>query len=86
MRHKPIDGNSYAEAAMADEGQRYLSYLVRLWRTSSDGQQIWRASVERPGSGERQGFGSLQELFDFLAAQTSRIELEDTHDGSYDRR
>jgi hypothetical protein len=50
--------------------QRYLSYLVRLWQTSDGGKQIWRASLESPATGERKGFGSLQELFEFLEEQT----------------
>lgn len=50
--------------------QRYLSYLVRLWQTGDSGRQIWRASLESPGSGERQGFASLKELFEFLERQT----------------
>jgi hypothetical protein len=82
--YEPIDGAWYVEAAMTGEKQRYLSYLVRLWRTSSNGEQIWRASVESPGSGRRQGFSSLQELFSFLEAQANRAELDDEHDRAYD--
>jgi hypothetical protein len=50
--------------------QRYLSYLLRLWQTSDDGEQVWRASLETPGTGERHGFGSIADLFDFLQDQT----------------
>jgi hypothetical protein len=32
---------------MSDE-QDYLAYLLRLWRTTSDGNIVWRASVESP--------------------------------------
>jgi len=55
---------------MTDERRRYLAYLVRLWQTRSDGDQIWRASLERPDTGERLGFASLEDLIDFLLAQT----------------
>jgi hypothetical protein len=55
----------------------YLSYLLRLWR-ENDGEgangvetALWRASVERPQAGERQGFASLEELFAFLRKETS---------------
>jgi len=37
-----------------------------LWETSDGEKQIWRASVERPGTGERQSFPDVQALFDFL--------------------
>ncbi|MCB0190103.1 MAG: hypothetical protein KDE31_37785 [Caldilineaceae bacterium] len=47
---------------MADEQPGYLAYLLRLWQ--ENGQ--WRASLERPRSGERTGFASLKELFAFL--------------------
>jgi hypothetical protein len=49
--------------------QRYLSYLLRLWQTSDDGERIWRASLETPGTGVRRGFGSIADLFDFLQGQ-----------------
>jgi hypothetical protein len=50
--------------------QRYLSYLLRLWQTSDEGEQVWQASLETPGTGERRGFGSIADLFDFLQDQT----------------
>ena len=55
--------------AVTEEDRRYLSYMLRLWQTSSDGEQIWRASLESPGTGERQGFAGLKDLFDYLEAQ-----------------
>lgn len=67
------------------EGERvdYLSFLLRIWRMPhdenacrSDGEPCrgtdrpgWRASLERPNTGERLGFGSLEDLFSFLRAQ-----------------
>jgi hypothetical protein len=54
--------------------QRYLSYLLRLWQTSDGGEHVWRASLECPGTGERRGFASLKDLFDFLHAQTGQAE------------
>lgn len=62
---------------MRQERQRYLSYLLRLWQTSDGERQIWRASLESPGAGERQGFASLEDLFKFLQAQ---IEPQDEQD------
>ncbi len=63
---------------MAQQRQRrYLSYLLRLWQTSDGKTQIWQASLETPGTGERQGFGSLEELFDFLEAQISQTTPQD---------
>jgi len=60
----------------------YLSYLLCLWRVSDDGEPhnmgrkaIWRASLESTCTGERRGFASLDELFDFLREQTGeRLE------------
>lgn len=48
----------------------YLSYLLRLRRTRSTGQTVWRASLESPHTGERLSFASLEALFDFLRQQT----------------
>jgi hypothetical protein len=66
---------------MTREQQRYLSYLLRLWQTSDGEQQIWRASLESPGTGERRGFASLADLFDFLLAQAESQDEqnEDCH-------
>jgi hypothetical protein len=58
---------------MAGEQPVYLSYLLRLWRTSDDGEQIWRVSLESPGTGERKGFANLKALYEFLAAQTGQV-------------
>jgi hypothetical protein len=55
---------------MSTEQQRYFAYMLRLWQVSSDGKPIWRASVESPHTGERQGFANLQMLFAFLEGQT----------------
>jgi hypothetical protein len=63
---------------VTDDGERkrdqpdYRSYLVRLWRVSVGGATTWRASVECPHTGEQLGFASVQELFDFMSAQTGR--------------
>ena len=57
---------------MAGEQPVYLSYLLRLWRTNDDGEQIWRVSLESPGTGERKGFASVKALCKFLAAQTGQ--------------
>ena len=44
----------------AKQQEQYLSYLLRLWR----------ASLERPQSIERQVFASLLDLFAFLERET----------------
>jgi hypothetical protein len=70
---------------MAKQQQGYLSYLLRLWQTGNDSERIWRASLETPGSGERRGFASLRELFDFLEAQTvMQGSISNKKEGEYD--
>jgi hypothetical protein len=56
----------------------YLSYLLRLWETSDGEKDIWRASVERPGTGERQSFADVQALFDFLQREMTPKEDRDS--------
>jgi hypothetical protein len=56
---------------MPEEPQEYQSYLLRLWRTSSHGGPVWRASLESAQTGERRGFADLESFFAFLAEQTS---------------
>jgi hypothetical protein len=53
------------------EQQQYLAYMLRLWQVSSDGEPIWRASLESPHTGERHGFANLEALFAFLEKQTA---------------
>jgi hypothetical protein len=60
---------------MAERPQRYLSYLLRLWRTAEDETAGWRASLEMPGTGERRGFASLEELFRWLQEQAGAGRL-----------
>ena len=48
------------------EPRSYLSYLLRLWQTKKDGRLVWRASLQSPDTGERQGFASLEALFAHL--------------------
>lgn len=54
----------------------YVSYLLRVWREGGTGASlgteegpIWRASVVSTLTGRRQGFASLDDLFDFLRRQ-----------------
>lgn len=55
------------------ETPTYLSYLLRLWQTRDREMCIWRASLEQPGTGVRQGFASLEDLMAFLEAQTGEL-------------
>lgn len=62
---------------MKKEQPDYLAYLLRLWRVNGNGKfqsgtskAVWRASLENPHTGERQGFASLETLVDFLREQT----------------
>jgi hypothetical protein len=55
---------------MPEAPQEYQSYLLRLWRTSSQGNAVWRASLESAQTGERRGFADLESLFAFLEEQT----------------
>mgnify|MGYP003702702521 CR=1 FL=1 len=61
---------------MSEEGQRYISYLLRLWQTESDEGLVWRASLENPQSGERLGFISLAELCAYLELQMRTSERQ----------
>jgi hypothetical protein len=75
-----------AKSGSAMEQPDYLSYLLRLWWVGDDdGTQpgeadspgladgVWRASLESPQAGERKGFASLDDLFDFLREETSTL-------------
>ena len=57
--------------------QEYLSYLLRLWQSGQGKEAAWRASLECPLSGERQGFASLKDLFAFLEDQVTGARDQD---------
>jgi hypothetical protein len=59
---------------MAHAKRRYIAYLLRLWQESYAGTTIWRASLEDPHTGQRQGFADLERLLSFLRAQTTQGE------------
>ena len=50
-----------------DREPLYLSYLLRLWRKRDDqGQPVWCASLEEPGSHQTVRFRDLPALYAFL--------------------
>ena len=61
--------------------QRYLAYLLRLWQADTDEGPAWRASLESPHTGERQGFADLETLFSFLREKTDNQSQSDTMKG-----
>jgi hypothetical protein len=55
---------------------RYLSYMLRLWRTrDSTGQPVWCASLEEPGSHETARFGDICSMVAFLQDQLGLAPL-----------
>jgi hypothetical protein len=56
-----------------DQQRRYMSYLLRLWQQSSGDLPLWRASLESPQTGKRQGFASLAELLTFLENEICQV-------------
>ena len=62
-----------------DPETRYLSYMLRLWRTRDrDGEAVWRASLEEPVSRHTESFADADALFTFLQSQLG-IEKSGDH-------
>lgn len=55
---------------VSNDQAEYLSYLLRLWREKDRDRPVWRASLERSRTAERQVFPSLDDLFEYLRWQT----------------
>ena len=55
-----------------DESDGYQVYLLRLWRARCRGQWECRATIESPGTGERQSFANLDQLCAYLGEQCER--------------
>lgn len=55
---------------MATEPLSSLVYVVRLWRTSVEGQPVWRVLAQNSVTEERHVFASLEDFFAFFEEQT----------------
>ena len=64
-----FDHPERVQIIMSGERLRYFSYLLRLWQTSERDTQVWRASLDNPGTRERLGFENLEDLCEFLHKQ-----------------
>jgi hypothetical protein len=50
----------------------YLSYMLRIWRSKTDGPPEWRVSLESPHTGDRYAFPDLKSMIQFLETQLDR--------------
>ncbi len=58
---------------MIEKQREYLAYMLRIWLVRDDRQLLWRASVENAQTGERRGFASLDDLFEYLRSQAAAM-------------
>ena len=63
----------------------YLAYLLRIWQFKDAEQLTWRASLEDPHTGERQGFATFEALIDFLLERIHKDTYEKELDRDYNR-
>ncbi len=63
-----------AKGMTMNQQRLYMSCLLRLWQARTEGEPTWRAWLEDASTGERLGFASLDELFDYLKAKVSFLE------------
>jgi hypothetical protein len=52
-----------------------------LWQVKTAKKTTWRASLESSLSGERQGFASLDDLFEFLRRETDALSRKEDDEG-----
>jgi hypothetical protein len=53
--------------------EEYLSFVLRLWHQGIPGGR-WLSSLQNPITGERIGFASIDELFEFIRDKTRQGE------------
>jgi len=68
-----------------DKPEGYLSYVLRLWCEGEPGGR-WRSSLQNPITGERFGFATIDELFEFLRDKTRQREMFNRDKDSEERR
>jgi hypothetical protein len=66
-------GGRQRTTVMTAEQPGYLAYMLRMWRVEAEEGTVWRASVESPHTGERDGFANLEVLFAFLEEKTGQM-------------
>jgi hypothetical protein len=71
VQHTPLEG----QPVVITNGH-YLAYLLRIWQIKDAEQLIWRASLEDPHTGERQGFATFEALIHFLLERIHNETLE----------
>ena len=76
----PTQRGKQRTCRVSDERERYMSYLLRLWQTTSGNKVVWRASLENSQTGERRGFASLDALLRFLRQTTDTETEQSEHD------
>lgn len=67
-------GSQPGENGAALESPRRAVYLLICWQErppSSEGPAIWRFSLEDARTGQRQGFGTLEQMLTFLERRTT---------------
>jgi len=65
--------------------EKYLSYVLRLWCEGKQGGR-WLSSLQNPITGERFGFATIDELFEFLRDKTRQGEMFNWDKDSEERR
>lgn len=62
-----------------DSDMGYLSYMLRMWlRRDSNGDPVWSASLQEPGSHRTESFGDISAMFSFLQSRLDGERLEGT--------
>jgi len=64
---------TWATQIMVEKQREYLAYMLRIWSVRDNGKILWRASVENAQTGERRGFASLGDLFEYLQSQAAAM-------------
>ena len=63
---------------MPEEKPGYMAFMLRLWRSKTNGETCWRASLEQTDSGERIGFICLADLVRYLEQLTGSSSRHET--------
>ena len=63
---------------MPEEKPGYMAFMLRLWRSKTNGEDCWRASLEQTDSGERIGFICLADLVRYLEQLTGSSSRHET--------
>lgn len=58
---------------MSEFSKGYQAFLMRIWPVHNEVGVVWRVLITNAHTGEKHGFASLKEMFNFLEIEVCQV-------------